>query len=221
MNAALVSFVAGLAALQSIAAEQVLFQDDFHGRLAGGWSWIREEPSAWRVRDDALELRILPGNLWGGGNNSKNILVRLAPETTPGELEVAVTVRNNPTEQWEQVGLAWYYDDSHMVKLVRERVDGLIRVVMGREQADRTRTLGLITVETPSVRLRLLVSGNQVRGEYLPEGSKEWLEAGRGDLPAPAGGVAKVALHSYNGPANAEHWARLTEFRILRHDRQR
>ncbi|MBM3878192.1 MAG: DUF1349 domain-containing protein [Verrucomicrobia bacterium] len=217
----LLGWTSHLALPVPLKAAEPLFQDDFRGRLGEGWSWIREEAGAWRVTERGLELRILPGNLWGGRNNAKNLLVRPAPDTAQGELEIAVTVENRPTGQYEQVGLAWYYDDSHMVKLVRELVDGTVRVCMGREQADRTRTLGLVPVEAPWYRLRLLVAGNQIRGQYRAAGSEQWLEAGAADLPAPPGGEAKIILHSYNGPADAEHWAKLTEFRVTRREREK
>ena len=79
------------------------FASPFQGRLSPGWSWIREDPSAWRLRDGAVELRILPGNLWGGANNARNVLVRPAPDPGEGELVITVKIENAPTEQYEQV----------------------------------------------------------------------------------------------------------------------
>jgi regulation of enolase protein 1 (concanavalin A-like superfamily) len=203
-------------ALAALAGEEVIFQDKFQGALGPGWFWIREDPSAWRIKDGALELRIQPGNLWGGSNNSKNVLVRPAPDLAGGELEITVKFENAPTGQYEQVNLAWYYDDSHMVKLGREIVDGPVCVVMGREERDQCRTIARPPVPGGWYRLRLTVSGNQIRGEYWPEGASAWTKAGSCDLPAPAGGQPKLSLHAYNGPADAEHWARITEFTVIR-----
>src|SRR5262245_23817121 len=101
-----------------------LFHDDFKGRLAKGWSWIREGRSGWRVTERGLEVRIQPGNMWGPANNATNVLVRPLPTITTNTLEISVTIENRPTEQYEQVDLVWYYDDSHMVKLGQELVDG-------------------------------------------------------------------------------------------------
>lgn len=50
------------------------------------------------------------------------------------------------TGQWEQVDLCWYLDDSNMVKLGQEMVDGKLSIVMGREQADRARTVKMSEV---------------------------------------------------------------------------
>jgi regulation of enolase protein 1 (concanavalin A-like superfamily) len=197
-------------------AEEVLFKDDFAGKLSEGWSWVREEKAAWRVTVRGLELRVLPGNLWGGANDAKNVLVRPAPDSATGEVEVSVSVTNLPTHQYEQANLAWYYDDSHMVKLGLELVDGQVCIVMGREEANKTRTLAKIPIAVNSVCLRLRVAGNQIRGQYLPAGADKWLDAGAGELPAPPQATAKISLHCYQGSPEAEHWARFSEFRMVR-----
>ena len=37
------------------APETILFEDCFEGKLADGWTWLRENPDTWRLRDGALE----------------------------------------------------------------------------------------------------------------------------------------------------------------------
>jgi len=92
----------------------------------------------------------------------------------------------------------------------------LFKIVTGREEADKTRTLAKIPITATSVRLRLLVTGNQIRGQYRPAGSEKWLDAGAGELPTPPDGKAKISLHCYQGPPDAEHWARFSEFQVRR-----
>ena len=87
---------------------ELLFQDDFKGRLGQEWSWVREHREGWRVTDRGLEVRVEPGNMWGGQNNARNVLVRPAPSHASGELEVSVAVENKPSNQYEQVNLVWY-----------------------------------------------------------------------------------------------------------------
>lgn len=198
------------------SAGEIVFQDDFKGKLADGWSWKREHREAWRVSDKGLEVRIEPGNMWGPANDARNVLLRPVPEVGDGELEISVTVETHPTNQYEQADLVWYYDDSNMVKLGRELVDGKVSVVMGREQGDRTRTLALIPIQAEYVRLKLIVKGNQVRGQYLPAGSEKWQDASQCDMPAPKDGKPKISLQFYQGPADSEHWARMREFRVER-----
>jgi regulation of enolase protein 1 (concanavalin A-like superfamily) len=201
-----------------VAAEEVVFQDDFKGKLGEGWTWVREHREAWRVTERGLEVRIEPGNMWGAANNAKNVLVRSVPEPGNDEIEVSATVENKPTEQYEQVDLVWYYDDSHMVKLGLEQVDGKRCVVMGREQTDKTRTIAVIPIDAHALRLRLRVAGNKLRGQFRLAGSDAWRDAGSCDLPAH--GAPKVSLQFYQGPAHVGRWARVNEFRIVRRPRQ-
>ena len=101
-----------------------MFQDDFKLKLGEGWSWVREHREAWRSSERGLEVRIEPGNMWGSANDAKNVLLRPAPNAATNEIQITATVENRPTAQYEQVDLVWYYDDSHMVKLGLELVDG-------------------------------------------------------------------------------------------------
>jgi regulation of enolase protein 1 (concanavalin A-like superfamily) len=202
-----------LSAFGSASAAEVVFTDEFKGKLGDGWTWVREDPKGWRVSAQGLDVRLQPGNMWGGGNNARNVLVRPAPEPAQGEVEVSVTVENRPTEQYEQVDLVWYYDDSHMVKLGQELVDGKLSIVMGREEADRTRTIAILPLDTFSVRVRFVVSGHRLRGSYRPAGTEAWREAGECDLPVH--GPPKVSLQFYQGPANVERWAKVSEFRLV------
>jgi regulation of enolase protein 1 (concanavalin A-like superfamily) len=196
--------------------EEVLFQDSFSGKLGPGWSWVREHRGAWRLTERGLEVRVEPGNMWGSANNAKNVLVRPAPDLIQGELEVAVTFENKPTNQYEQVDLVWYYDDSNMVKLGQELVDGKLSVVMGREEGDKTRTIAIVPLDSTTVRVRFTAKGSDIHGQFLPATKKEWQEAGTCTLPAPAGKPARISLQFYQGLENVEHWARVTEFRMVK-----
>src|SRR5438552_14913827 len=102
--------IATVGLTEAVSAGEVLFQDDFKGKLGEGWSWVREHREAWRATERGLELRIEPGNMWGPQNNAKNVLVRAAPDASTNQLEVSVKVENKPTNQYEQVDLVWYYD---------------------------------------------------------------------------------------------------------------
>ncbi|MCP5520365.1 MAG: hypothetical protein H7A46_02305 [Verrucomicrobiales bacterium] len=206
--------VAGLLAF-AVHAEEVVFEEPFGDQLKAGWSWIREEPGAWRLRGGALEMRILPGNLWGGANTGRNLLVRPAPDPADGDIEITVKLQSAPTGQYEQINLAWYYDDSHMVKLNREIVNGPVCVVMGREENDQCRTIAQPPVPGGWYRLRLTVSGNRIRGEYWPEGADAWTTAGECTLPVPPNGRPKISIHGYNGLKEGGHWARISEFRVV------
>jgi len=202
-----------LSAMPVFAEESgVIFGDDFRGKLGDGWVWIREEPGAWRATDQGLEIRIQPGNMWGPTNNATNILVRPVPDPARDPIEVSVTVSNKPSGQFEQADLVWYYDDSHMVKIGQEQVNGALCLVMGREEKDKTKTLAKIPIESLSLELRLVASGNTIRGHYRPTGTMEWKDAAECELPK--SGEPKVSLQAYQGPKDAGHWARFCAFRI-------
>jgi regulation of enolase protein 1 (concanavalin A-like superfamily) len=208
------ALASALLAITPVLGQAVLFEDNFTGSLGAGWTWVREHREAWRVSARGLEVRVEPGNMWGRANDARNVLIRPAPDVTAGVVEISVTVENRPTAQYEQVDLVWYYDDSHMVKVGQELVDGKLSIVMGREEADRTRTIRIVPIEAFVVQLRFIVKDTSVRGQFRPAGSDQWQEAGQTDMPAPPGGKPHISLQFYQGPANAEHWARVSQFRI-------
>jgi len=214
MKALLSSFAISLAFVGKLWSQEVIFQDDFKRELGAGWSWVREHPQAWRVTEQGLEVRIEPGNMWGPENSAHNLLVRSAPDTTGSELEISANVENKPTHQYEQVDLVWYFDDSNMVKLGQELVDGKLSIVMGREEQDKTRTIAIIPLDSTSVRLRITVKGSHIRGEFQTTGTRDWRAVGECDAPSPAKAPPKISLQFYQGPVEVEHWARVSGFTI-------
>ncbi len=185
------------------ARETVLFEDRFDGKLAGGWTWLREDPDAWRLRGGALEIRLEPGN----ARTVKNALVRPAPDRRQGKYAFEVTVTMvHLTEQYEQAGITWYTDGTPVFKIVKELVDGQLIIIPGRPPMD-----------AHTVRLRLVVDGEQWTAQYQPNAEGEFLTAAEGKLPPP--GNDQVSLQGYHGPPDAERWVRFENFRILRLDR--
>ena len=211
---------AGLAimagASSALCQEGVLFQDDFRGKLGPGWSWVREDPKSWRVTENCLEVRILPGNMWGPQNDAKNVLVRPVPDFSTNQVEVSVRVENKPSHQYEQVDLVCYYDDSNMVKVGEELVDGKLSVVMGREQGDKTRTIAIVPLDSATVHLKLLLKASEVRGQFRTSETNEWREVGQCDLPALPGMNPRLSLQFYQGAPDVEHWAKIRAFRVAR-----
>jgi len=195
----------------AVAAETV-FVERFQGKLGDGWRWLREQPDAWRISPGGLEVRMLPGNMWGPPNNARNVLVYSLPDAATNAVTVAARLENRPTEQYEQVDLVWYYDDSHMVKIGQELVDGKLSLVMGREEADRTRTIAILPLEGSVVEVRFRVLDGTIRGQYRPLAKGEWRDAGECSLPA--NGRPNASLQCYQGPAREERWARISEFRV-------
>jgi regulation of enolase protein 1 (concanavalin A-like superfamily) len=193
--------------------EKAAFQDAFKGKLGPGWSWIREDAKHWRLGEQGLEVLVQPGNMWGASNNAKNVLVRAVADPERDPVEITAAVFNQPTAQYEQVDLVWYYDDSHMVKIGQELVDGKLSIVMGREENDKTRTIAIIPLDSDSVEVRFQAKGKRIRGQFkTPRG--EWRDAGECDLPVK--GPPRISLQFYQGPKDQEHWARVSSFTIRR-----
>lgn len=155
-----------------------------------------------------------PGNMWGGANNAKNVLVRAIPVPTEAPVEIAVTFSNQPTAQWEQANLVWYYDGGHMVKLGQELVTGRLSIVMGREENDRARTVAIVPLDANTVELRLQAVRDRVRGQFRTAAWRDWRDVGECDLPVK--GEPKASFHFYNGPPNEEHWVRVNRFTVRR-----
>ena len=59
-----------------------------------------------------------------------------------------------------------------------------------------------------------LCSGNSWAAQFRPDNNGEYQTAATGDLPAPA--RDEVSVQCYHGPAEAEHWIRFDDFRILK-----
>jgi hypothetical protein len=185
-----------------LAAEpQVVFEDRFDGQLAQGWTWLRETPAAWRLRENALEIHVQPGD----ANTVRNALLRPAPDRSQGRFAVEVTVANakTPTRQFEQAGITWYHDKKPVIKLVKELVDGQLMIIPGRRP-----------MTNQTVQLRLIVTADTWTAQFRPGGQGEFQTADTGKLPAP--GDDQVSLQCYHGPPEAEHWIRFDDFRILK-----
>ena len=80
--------------------ERIIFEDNFENKLAEGWSWLRENPDHWRIQNNGLEIRVVPGV----ADTVKNALLRPAPNRNDGIFAIEVTVTNytHPIQQYEQ-----------------------------------------------------------------------------------------------------------------------
>jgi len=184
-----------------LAAEpRVVFEDDFKGKLGEGWTWLRENPQAWRIKDDALEIRVEPGV----ANTVKNALLRAAPDRSRGRFAIEVSVTNTarPTQQYEQAGITWYHGGKPVFKLVKELIDGETWIIPAKKP-----------MPAKTARLRLIVTAEGWTAQYRSEDDDEFLTAAEGKLPAP--GDDQVSIQCYNGPPDAEHWIRFDDFRIV------
>jgi len=185
------------------AESQVVFADRFVGKLAEGWTWLREDSDTWRIGQNALEICVQPGD----GRSVKNALLRPAPDRRQGTFAVDVTVTNLkvPIQQFEQAGITWYHQGRPVFKLVKELVDGNLMIIPGRKP-----------MTNEAVQLRLIVTADSYTAQFRPDGRSEFQTAATGKLPPP--GEDQVSIQCYHGPANEQHWIRFSDFRILKLD---
>jgi len=177
----------------------IIFEDGFEEKPTEGWSWLRENPKTWRIRDGGLEICGEPG----AANNVKNALLRQAPDRSKGKFVIDVTVTNHtvPTQQYEQAGITWYRDGKPVFKLVKELVDGQLMIIPGRKP-----------MASKTVQLRLIVDKDSFVAQYRPDGKGPSQTAAEGNLPLPLND--QVSIQCYHGPPDAKHWIRFDDFRI-------
>jgi hypothetical protein len=193
----------GLACALHAGEPKVIFEDTFDGKLADGWTWLRENPATHRIKDRGLEIRVEPGV----ADNVKNALVRPAPDRAKASyaIEVTITFTAPPTNQYEQAGITWYQKGRPIFKMVHEHVDGNDMMIPGRAPAPEK-----------TVQLRLVVAKETFTAQYRIDAKGEFKTAASGPL-AP-GEEEQLSLQCYQGPPNAEHWIRFENFRITKLD---
>ncbi len=181
------------------AEPSVVFEDKFDTKPGDDWAWLRENPKAWRIKDGGLEIRVEPGV----ANNVKNALLRPAEDRNKATyaIEATITFTAPPTNQYEQAGITWYQKGKPVFKLVHEHIDGKDYIIPGKVPASEK-----------TVRLRLLVTKDKYTAQFQPNAKGEFRTAASGNL-APSN-EEQISIQCYNGPANAEHWIRFSDFRI-------
>lgn len=213
--------VAAMLVVASFAQDKVLFEEKFAKKLSDGWTWVREDKSAWKVTDGSLEIRSLPGGLKGRENTAKNLLLRKPPAAGTEEEPFAIeaTVKNAPAQAGEQAGVILHQDDDTYISLVREHKDGKTFVRMIREVAGEEQVWAERELEGEAHGLRLLHLGNKVQGEVLMGKPPMWMPAYYGEPPFK--GPVKAGLVAFGAPANADRWAKFTGVRFVKPEGRR
>jgi regulation of enolase protein 1 (concanavalin A-like superfamily) len=201
----------GVAGADKAPKGKVLFEEQFTGELGKEWSWVREDPKAWRIEKGVLLLRILPGYLHAEHNDSKNVLLRPLPKSDK-PLAVEVYVESEPKVLYEHAGLVWYVDDDNYVSLFQEILDGKVELQMVTEKDGKPR-FAVAKHKAKGVWMRLVISGGKITTQYKPSEKEEWKVVGQSDLPAQ--GAARVGVMAGGAPQEAERYVRFRAFRIL------
>lgn len=206
--------IASLALVVLLGQEKVLLEEKFSGKPGEGWTWIREDASAWKVDGGALQIKAEPGKIWYKTKTAKNFLLRKSPAAGTAESPVSaeVTVDFAPEANAEQAGLYLHFDDANFVKIIHEHVKGKTHILLVREQKNIPEPLTPKEEAAKSVRLRLTWAGGRVTGAYKAGG--DWVAVGEVETPAGTTGGG-FALTAHGAPPEAARWARFTDFRVV------
>jgi regulation of enolase protein 1 (concanavalin A-like superfamily) len=214
MAALLAALLGTVVAADEKDKEKLLFEDKFGEKLADSWSWVREDPRAWKLEKGSLLIRTSTGGLWMKDNNCQNILLCTPPEVKEGGFAVEVLVENEPSNAFEHAGLTLYYDDDHYASLLKEKVGNKQLVQLVSETQGKPKVgFAEKAYEGKSVWLRMVVSGGKVRGLFRATDKDDWQLLGQCDLPGE--GAARIGLLTGYAAKNAEHWSRFSSFRLL------
>lgn len=192
------------------AEDRPLFEEDFNGSLAEGWTWLDEVPGSWKLTNEGLELKVLSvgDSLWAGGKKHPNLLLRDPGKSA--EFAIEVELKNQPTSQFEHAGLVLFADGDNYVALYKEQL-GKPEVVLIVEKDAKPWHVSK-PHEHEEIHLRLTVAGKKAIAQYRHYDSDAWQTLGERELPV--AGPYKVGLTAGLGPKDGDHRAVFSRFRV-------
>jgi regulation of enolase protein 1 (concanavalin A-like superfamily) len=210
------------AAFSLCAAEPVVvFEEPFHDHLRDGWTWLREEPKAWRIEDNSLVIDTLPGAMFGKEHTARNVLLRPAPVSPEKGFIIEAQITNDPQTTYEHAGIICHYDDDNWAVITKEKLPidkttAVPKVMFGTEQDGKPL---MPFPDKPgyndaTVWVRMIVHGAKVTGLWRASEKDEWQTLG--DRPFPVSTKElRVGLHSGCFHPSDGRKARWRNFRIL------
>lgn len=173
---------------------EALFACGFDPELRDSWTWVREQEDAWTLSEGVLTIDSLPGTLWEGSNDTRNIAALDAP---PGDFTVELSVTGEVATGGEQGGLMWYAGDDDYVKFVREMVGATRSVVLVTETAGAVSIDAFAATDSNELDLQLERSGDTLIARYRIPGDP-WQELVQVAPEFP--GSPRVALFTQGDP---------------------
>ena len=211
--AAMFTFLAtAFVAAQEAPKDKVLFEEKLAAdKLDKGWSWVREDPKAWRIEKGTLIFRTLPGALHAKSNSSRNILLRELPKSNK-PIAIEVHLDSDPKVMYEHAGLVWYVDDDNYVDVLQEVLGGDM-VLLSVVERDGKPEAKFFKHEAKGIWLRLVVTGNKITAQYRATEKDKWKDVGQNDMPSKA--VARVGMMTGGAPNDGTRHVRFRSFRIV------
>jgi len=210
------------AALSLHAAEPVvLFEEPFHDHLRDGWTWLREEPKAWRIEDNSLVIDTLPGAMFGKEHTARNVLLRPAPVSAEKGFIIEVQITNDPQKTYEHAGIICHFDDDNWAVITKEKLPidkttAVPKVMLGSEQDGKPI---MPFPDKPgyydaTVWVRMIVHGGKVTGMWRASENDAWHTLGECPFPVSTKEL-RVGMHSGGRDPSDGRKARWRSFRIL------
>jgi regulation of enolase protein 1 (concanavalin A-like superfamily) len=195
--------------------ETVLFEENFDGNLKSGWSWVREDPEAWKVKNGELALTVQPGylNPWGKDKEAHNLLLRDPPDKLGAAWAVELMLDSEPRTQFEHAGPLIYWNDDNYVSLFRENLDGKPKLQMVAVKNDQAAFV-VVDKDVRPVWLRLAVDGETITAQYRASEKGPWQTVGT--KTRVSAGAFRCGLISGGAPKDAGREAAFSHFRIVR-----
>ncbi|MEY2426808.1 MAG: cytochrome c, partial [Actinomycetota bacterium] len=156
------------------------------------------------------------GDIYGGKNDAKNIVLRAAPT---GAWTATTKVAFEGDNQWQQAGMILYTDDGNFVKFGRIATENgtgvekfeFILETNGTPRNEAADSTGNLPATFPKdYYLKMVSDGTNVTGAYSTNGT-DWTGVGRA-AAIPAG--AKIGMFAFNNAAVASPVADFDWFRL-------
>ena len=190
--------------------------DEFNGSALESPPWEVVRPNQLlTVSGGALRIPAAPGDIYGGGGNANNLVLRDAPD---GPWEAVTKLSFEGTAQYHQAGLLVYGDDDNFTKFGRiaHTAEGDEKFEFIYENAGVPRneapdsTANLDAAFPLDFFLRIRSDGTNLTGAYSIDGV-DWTPVGR---PAPLPADAKVGMFAFNNAAATSPEAAFDSFRL-------
>ena len=166
------------------------FTEEFDGSAPSeGWSWVRENASNWKQENSALTITAESGDIKGGTNTAKNILVRSAGG---GDWEAIAKLKLSAVPSGSnQAAFLVYQDDGNYLKVNLEYSSNYLRASGGVEKNGSYSELFYDALET---RQNLSASKNVVVFSITKQGDTYRLGWGTDDTALRSLGKTTVSL---------------------------
>lgn len=199
----------------AVDTPQVLFEENFSGKLGAGWQWLRERPEHWRMADGSLIIDTLPGSYWQKQNSGQNTLLRKAPASLQDGFIIEVHLDNSPKGQWEHAGILCYFDGETFVAFNKEFTGKQCIFVFPQQDGKPIQGPAETDYQGSGVWLRLTLRGTKATAQYRSSEKEPWKPIGECSIPT-SNKELLVGFQSGYGEEKSGRQARFRSFRILK-----